>query len=87
MPSILRAAFRRLLIRAATAAEDGSVASLSALERVCALLAEETPDLVGLAAEYQWRRKRFLDPLGARDLLVPRVLRYFDVACEAVLAA
>jgi hypothetical protein len=73
-------------VRAAATAEDGSVASMSALERVCLLVAEETPDLVSLAVEYQWRRKRFHDPVGARDLLIPRVLAYFTVTCVALAA-
>lgn len=62
------------------------MASFSALERVCVMIAEETPDLVAVAAEYQWRRKVFKDPLAARDLLVSRVLRFYGVGCEVAAA-
>ena len=72
-------AFQRLLVRAATQAEDGTVASLSALERVCFMVAEETPALIPVATEYLWRKHRYSNPLEARDLVIARVLRHFEV--------
>jgi hypothetical protein len=72
-------ALRRLLVRAATQAEDRTVASLSALERICYMLAEETPALVLVAAEYVWRKFRYGSPLEARDFVVTRVLKHYSV--------
>lgn len=80
-------AFRRLLIRAASQAEDGSVASLSALERICYMLAEETPTLVLTATEYLWRKHRYRSPIEARDFIIGRVLRHFEVECSILPVA
>lgn len=75
----LELAFRTLLVRAVGQAEDGTVASLSALERVCVLVAEQTPSLASAVAEYLWRRKRYKAPLEARDFIVQRTLRHYNV--------
>jgi hypothetical protein len=78
------ASFRRLLIRAATAAEDGSVASVSALERICYMVAEETPDLLLTATEYLWRKHRYSSSIEATEFIVSRVLRRFSVESTVV---
>ena len=87
MDSRVANAFRRLLLRAASKAEDGTVASLSALERVCYMLAEETPDLMLTATEYLWRKHRYGNPLEARDFIIGRVLRRYEVECSLVVTA
>jgi hypothetical protein len=56
------------------------VASLYALERICVLVAEQTPALIGAVAEYLWRRKKYGNPLEARDFIVQRTLGYYNVA-------
>lgn len=67
-------------MRSVAHAEDGTIAALSALERVCVLVAEQTPSLASAVAEYLWLVKKFGTPLEARDFIVQRTLRHYDVA-------
>lgn len=87
MNRVLSIAFRTLLTRAAAQAEDCTVASVTVLERLCALVAEQTPALVSVATEYLWRRKRYASPIEARDFIIQRVLAHYEVQTQIVFAS